>query len=204
MATDAPARCSRSTPTLLTTTSVPVMTESAEAKVSSPTGRKTITTIKPSGTIMGHSHVPNISPGVVLHGTKTGRWSGKVPQYNTGPSAWGSNPCGEMILGDVHAISVWDQELTADEIVAIYNQGGAANIFDFAEAELRIAQAMFGDGMCGDCIRVRICKEHDPMTSDRRVCPLCETVWPGAEPGNRRREAVEATRAARTEAQLVG
>jgi hypothetical protein len=129
---------------------------------------------------MGASHVPNIQKGTYhVGGTKTGRLD-----YNKGPSAWNQGS------------------------VIVYPNGPAQQIpilpFDFAEAELRMAQAMFGDEMCGDCIRVKLCKEHDPMTADRRVCPLCETVWPGAEPGNRRREAVEATHAARAESHRVG
>lgn len=133
-----------------------------------------------SRTIRGASHVPNIQKGTYhVGGTKTGH----IP-YNTGPSAW--NPCSVIITtsGPPQHIPVLP--------------------FDFAEFELRGARAMFGDEMCGDCIRVHLRKEHDPMTSDRRVCPLCETVWPGAEPGNRRREAVEATRAARARSHLVG
>lgn len=89
----------------------------------------------------------------------------------------------------------------------------AAVQMDFAEAEMRIiaymaetnpealtelAEQMFGESeMCGNCIKVKLGKQHDPMVNNRHVCPLCRTVWPGAEPWNRRREAVMATRAKR-------
>ncbi len=143
-------------------------------KVSSPTGRS----------IMGASHVPNIQKGAYqVGGTKTGRLD-----YNKGPSAWN------------HSHTVVHPNGPPQQIPVFPFVGE----FDFAEAELRMAAAMFGDEMCGDCIRVHLRKEHDPMTADRRVCPLCETVWPGAEPGNRRREAVEATHAARAETHRVG
>lgn len=48
-------------------------------------------------------------------------------------------------------------------------------------------------GLCGDCIGVKLQKEHDPATMDRRVCPMCNTVWQGYVPGNRRREGILAT-----------
>ena len=80
---------------------------------------------------------------------------------------------------------------------------------DYAALEMRIVASlsdedmiragveMFGNRMCGDCLGIKLTKSHDPMKDSRRVCPDCRTVWPGAEPWNRRREAVMATRAKR-------
>lgn len=138
-------------------------------QVSSPTGRS----------IVGHSHVPNFPKGLKLHGTQTGRMSGKVPQYSNGPSAWNQ---GSVIVNPT-------------------GQAQQINTIDFAAAELRVLASMFGDSMCGDCIRVKMLKEHDDI---HRTCQLCGTVWPGIEPGNRRREAVEATRAARATTDRLG
>jgi len=66
--------------------------------------------------------------------------------------------------------------------------------FDFAELEERILQDAFPN-LCGDCIGVNLKKEHDPAKHNRRVCSICYTVWPGAEPWNRRHEAIEHSRA---------
>jgi hypothetical protein len=48
----------------------------------------------------------------------------------------------------------------------------------------------FGDSMCGDCIGTKVTGGHDRNKDKRRVCQLCDTVWPGLEPDNNRRQAI--------------
>ncbi len=62
---------------------------------------------------------------------------------------------------------------------------------------MRTKEAFFGGSMCGDCIRTKVTGDHDRRVRNRRVCQLCGTVWPGLEPDNDRRGAIEAQKARR-------
>jgi hypothetical protein len=118
--------------------------------------------------ITGASHVPSIQKGVYhVGGTVTGRMD-----YNQGPSKWLSTP----------------RPFVSNAVIQ------AANA-DAQMREFELLKEFYGDSMCGDCIGTKVLGGHDRKADKRRTCQLCGTVWPGLEPDNNRRGAIEAQKA---------
>lgn len=67
----------------------------------------------------------------------------------------------------------------------------------FGGAMKSMQKEFFGKSMCGDCIGIKVTGGHDRNIHNRRKCQLCGTIWPGLEPDNDRRGAIEAQRARR-------
>jgi hypothetical protein len=65
----------------------------------------------------------------------------------------------------------------------------------YAAMELEMLKEFFGESMCGDCISTKVTGGHDRNVHNRRRCQLCGTLWPGLEPDNDRRGAIEAQKA---------
>jgi hypothetical protein len=81
-----------------------------------------------------------------------------------------------------------------------YNRGpvpwqSAPKSFGGALARMAMKKDFYGDSMCGDCISIKLVGSHDPRIHLRQRCQLCGTIWPGLEPDNDRRGAIEAQKA---------
>ncbi len=120
-------------------------------------------------TISGHSHVPSIAKGVyTVGGTVTGRMG-----YNQSPVSWNVTRRSADVTNAVR------QALAAGQKMK----------------ELEMLKEFFGESMCGDCISIKVTGGHDRNVHKRRRCQLCGTLWPGLEPDNDRRGAIEAQKA---------